>query len=611
MKNIILRIGGILLLLICFSLQFLSCSDDEEKRAYEGVQIVGVKVNNELFTPTLTSQGETVVSLPPGEDLTKTRLFLLVANGEVVDFMNDTEYDCRKPMQITLRGFDGNTVTTNLRIQSPPKLVSFIIKGMTIPNSDIHESPPTFDDALPSLTVQVAKTTDLSALEVSMEFINGTILDFENGKVLDYTKPRSFNVRAVDEETIYTYQFIITTETVGPASIKAMVIGGLKTDSVVVKDEAASLVVPYVPGLMDFSSVDVTLEAGFGNTVDAGFTGKGLNLLSGDNTVKIKGTDGIEKEFTIGVPQLSLNPEFLLMYSTLGLSANDLSAVTISGNTVVAAHYSIGTKMPVYYDFTGNKKGTYAGDIKTMEVGNKDHGIRIVASDDQGVVLGSALGITAGEQHIYRWDSPTSEPVKYLSFSKTDLGTTGNPRVAGLNISGSLEGNATIVMANANSADIYVWTVTGGVLNTTPKKLTASYSNSNYWSVDPLPDDKGFVGALVGNSLSGILSFSTTLTENFKLSGISSTDCSTLKYKGRVYLAYVAHVDTKGAVMRICDITTGDIDSFQNPIFDGLISLATGNGNMSMGVDLAVVEGKLYALFGDTNVGMALYCLEK
>ena len=327
--------------------------------------------------------------------------------------------------------------------------------------------------------------------------------------------------------------------------------------------------------------------------------------------MKIKGTDGIEREFTIDVPKLSLKPVFMKKYADLGLAANDLSAVTLSGNTVVTAHYSIGTKMPVYYDFAGTKIGTYKGDINSMQVGNASHGIRIVASDDNGIVLGSALGMTSGEQYIYRWDTPASEPVAYISFSQASLGTSGAPRVAGLNITGSLDGNATIVMTNAGTADIYVWTVTGGVLNNIPKKLTAPYSNSNYWSVDPLPDNNGYVGAFVGNALSGIVSLTSTLTENFKLSGISSTDCTTYKYKDRIYLAYVVHSNDKGAIMRICDITEGDVASYQNPIFDEVIPYPAANGNMSMGVDLAVVNDKLYALFGDTNVGMVLYCLEK
>ncbi|WP_394902572.1 DUF5018 domain-containing protein [Bacteroides xylanisolvens] len=605
MKNIIVRINGVMLIIAFLSLIFVSCSDDEDNREYESVQIVGVKLGNKLFTPEeIAPEGETIVKVTSGMDLSNVKLQILVANGELVDFVNNVECDCRKPILVSLQGYDGSLVTTKLRIQSAPQLVSFIIKGMTIPNEDIHTS-------LNSIIVQVPEETDLTSLEITMEFVNGTMMNFVNGKPLDYTQPYNLNIKGVDDETIYSYQLVVTTEEVGPASIKAMTIGGLTTDAVVLKDEATLLVVPYVPGLMDFSSVDVTLETGFGNIVDPEFTGKGLNLLAGNNKVKIKGTDGIEREFTIDVPKLSLKPVFMKKYADLGLAANDLSAVTLSGNTVVTAHYSIGTKMPVYYDFAGTKIGTYKGDINSMQVGNASHGIRIVASDDNGIVLGSALGMTSGEQYIYRWDTPASEPVAYISFSQASLGTSGAPRVAGLNITGSLDGNATIVMTNAGTADIYVWTVTGGVLNNIPKKLTAPYSNSNYWSVDPLPDNNGYVGAFVGNALSGIVSLTSTLTENFKLSGISSTDCTTYKYKDRIYLAYVVHSNDKGAIMRICDITEGDVASYQNPIFDEVIPYPAANGNMSMGVDLAVVNDKLYALFGDTNVGMVLYCLEK
>lgn len=597
--------NGMMLIVAFFSVMFISCSEDEDNRTYENVQIVGVKINNELFTPSTASEGEIIIVIPAGRNLTKAKLQVLVANGELIDFVNGTEYDCRKPMSISMRGYDGTATDTKLRIQSAPKLALFIIKGMTIPNEDIHES-------LNSLIVQVPKDTDLTALEATMEFTNGTLMDFENGKPLDYTQSRTFNVKGMDDETVYPYDFIITTEKVGPATIKSLTINEVITDSIAFKDPKTLVLTPYIPSLIDFSSVDVTLEVGYGNKVDAGFNGKGLNLLTGQNKVKVTGTDGIVKEFTIGIPQLSLKPVFTKNYANMGLAVNDLSAVTLSGSYAVAAHYSIGSKMPVYYDFSGQKVGTFAGDISTMTVGNKGHGMRIVASDDNGIVLSSALGMDANEQYIYRWDTPTSQPVQYISFSKASLGVTYSPRVAGINITGSLTGNAIIVMANAGNADVFVWTVTGGVLNNTPQKLAAPYTNSNYWNVDPLPVGMpGYVGAFVGNSVSGILSLTNTLGENFKLSDISSTDCSTCKYKNRLYLAYIAHSNDKGAIIRVCDITVGDVASYQNPIFDSLIPYPAANGNMSMGVDLAVVNGKLYALFGDTNVGMSLYCLEK
>lgn len=48
-----------------FTVTFSSCSDDDENRAYESVQIVGVKVNNELYTPSSVSAAETTVLFPP------------------------------------------------------------------------------------------------------------------------------------------------------------------------------------------------------------------------------------------------------------------------------------------------------------------------------------------------------------------------------------------------------------------------------------------------------------------------------------------------------------------------------------------------------------------
>ena len=138
MKNIIVRINGVMLIIAFLSLIFVSCSDDEDNRKYESVQIVGVKLGNKLFTPKeIAPEGETIVKVTSGMDLSNVKLQILVANGELVDFVNNVECDCRKPILVSLQGYDGSLVTTKLRIQSAPQLVSFIIKGMTIPNEDI------------------------------------------------------------------------------------------------------------------------------------------------------------------------------------------------------------------------------------------------------------------------------------------------------------------------------------------------------------------------------------------------------------------------------------------------------------------------------------------
>lgn len=117
MKKLINLIFSMMCITTLFTVTFSSCSDDDENRAYESVQIVGVKVNNELYTPSSVSAAETTVLIPAGVDLSKAKLQLLVING-TANFVNDQEYDARKPLDLTLNGFDGTTVQTKLAVSS-------------------------------------------------------------------------------------------------------------------------------------------------------------------------------------------------------------------------------------------------------------------------------------------------------------------------------------------------------------------------------------------------------------------------------------------------------------------------------------------------------------
>lgn len=599
MKKIIIRMNELMFVMAFISFIFASCSE-EDNRSYECVQIVGVKINGELFTPENVSDAETRVAIPAGRDLSQVKLQVLVANGELVNFQNDTEYDCRKPISISLQGYDGVSVETKLRIQSAPKLLSFIIKGITVPAEDIHESAT-------SLIIQVPEATDLTSLEVTMEFANGTLIDFENGIAKDYTQPCKFSLKGVDEETIYPYELMITTETVGPASINALTVNGVKTDSVIVKDKK---IIPYVPSFMDFTSVDVELTVGYGNKIDPAFTGKGLNLMMGDNKVKVTGTNGVVTEFVIGVPQLSFKPTFALKYSQLGFGANDLTAVGFSGNHVLVGNYTSSTKMPVYYDFTGKKVGA----IDATGVNATGYGFRKFATDDKGVILALSLGMSAGEQWIYKWDNVSGKGKEYISFSKASLGVDYNPRSGGLNISGSLDGDATIVLTIAQKTDIFIWKVTGGVLNPIPQKYSFPYSGASYyWSVIAMPaGTDGYIGFVTNTQLdnAGIVCLSNTMGETQRISGFYATDGKVIRYKNRLYLAYVAHSNSKG-IMRICDITDGQKASFQNPVFEQVMEETGANANGTMDADFAVVDGKLHVAFVCTNLGFYLYMFDK
>lgn len=578
------------------------CSkDDELSRSYESAQIVGVKVNNELYTPQY-SEGVAQIVLPAGRDISKAKLQVLVVNGELVDFVNNAEYDCRKPLAIKLKGFDGEQSEVLLKIQSPPSLSTFIIEGLNVPAADIHFSSS-------SLIVQVPTGTNLSNLSVTMEFLNGTLVDFNNGTAADYTNPRTFQLKGLDGETVYIYDMIITTEPVGPASVRAMKINGVETDSVVVKNNTT--LVPYINGLGNFSSANVELEVGFGNRIDAGFTGTGLNLLSGANKVKITGSDGIEKEFTIAKPQLSLTPVFSKAYEAFGFGANDLCGVAFSGDKLVVSNYSAVAPVlvgPNYYDLSGQQVGVLNKTGVTIA-----HSLRKVASDDKGAFLVVPLGLTDGDQTTYKWDNVTAAPVPFLTYSKASLGVDYTPRSAGINISGDLKGDATIVIGMAQKTDVFVWTVKGGVLNTKPQRLSFPYDKTGYYySVEPLPQGlSGYVGAASGTNFNGVISLNNTLGELHKQSGIIATDAKTIRHNGRIYLAYTAYASGKGAIMRVFDITDGQVGSFETPIFDVTMPSTAANANNTMDADMAVVNGKLHAVFACTNIGMRLYRLEK
>lgn len=576
-----------------------SCSDDDN-RPYENVQIVGVKVDGVLYTPSQSAASGTVITLPAGKDLTRNKLQVLVANGELVNFINDTEYDCRRPIPVTIKGYDGTVEETMLRIQSAPKLLSFIIKGLNVPAGNIYESATSY-------IVQVPEKTDLTALEVTMEFANGTFVDFQNGVKKDYTDPCEFSLLSVDGETVYKYELVITTQEVGPASINAIIVNGVESDSIVVKD---GKLIPYVPTLADFTSVDVELSVGYGNKVEDSFTGKGMNLMTGNNKVTVIGTNGVPTEFVIGAPQLSFAPAIHRSYADLGMAANDLCSVGFSGEYLLAGNYTSPTKAPVYFDMKGDQVGFV--DVEGVNVSG--YGLRKFDTDDKGAILSLSLGMGAGEQWIYRWDGVTAKGKEYISFSKESLGVDYNPRSAGIAVSGSLDGDATIVLTIAQKQDAFVWTVTGGQLNSTPRKVAFPYAGSSYyWSIVPMPSAAdGFVGMVTNTKLAdaGVVKLDRNMQETFRVSGFYASDGDVISYNGRTYLAYATHNNNK-SIMRLCDVTDGQQASYATPIFERVMEEEGANGNATMDAAFGVVDGKLHVAFCCSNLGLYMYAFDK
>ena len=600
----------LLCLLFIFS---ISCSDDDDNRTYQDITIKGVNVDGELYLPTV-SERKATIDLPAGKALDAVKIQLLVANGDLIDFDNDAIYDCRKAIHFSIKSKNGGVEDWSLKLNSAPSMSSFVVEGLNVSLSDVFIGKGKF-------TVGVPIGTDLTALKVSMTFLNGTIRDFENGKVMDYSDKKHFSVLGVDEETIYEYDLRITTAAVGPASISAITVNGVTSDSVSINDKKE--VQAYFSQLVNFASSSIEFTCGADNIVDPGFISTGVNLLKGDVKVKITGTNDVEDEFSILTPKVIVKPILSKANSDFGFQSASPQAIGFSNNEIIIGSYQAGTQSTpagiLRYNLTGEYLGALSTKGTNIDTGAK-LGIRKMATDINGVILGIQLGVGAQaseEIKVFKWDTPTSEPVPYISYTQTGLGLGYSPRTGNIAIAGSLNGDAiiTIPLANGNPSDVLIYTVTGGNLNPTPVKKSLPYKCNAYYSVEPLPiGTKGFVAAYGNASKKGLGLYSEDMTESFvtKISGDQTyTDCKAFKHNNRIYLAYATYANAKTGYYRICDITEKTEDSFYNPIFEVQVEIKGAPGNDTMDADLFTINGKLHASFLMTGTGVEVYCLEK
>lgn len=610
----------ILFLLLCL-VGLSSCEDSfNDDRSYQSGAIVAVKINNVLYNIEPNSDKIAKVILPAGVNLTAVKTEILVANGTLSGMDQVSVMDLRNPKDIAISGFDGTNSTWKLIVQSPPKLVDLSVVGLSIPKDKIYPGKT-------SIIVQVPVGTDITKLAASYTFVNGTVKNFVNGTVKDYsfnppaTTPFKLEVLGVDNTTTYTYDIVYTSDQVGPASISGLEINGIPTSRMIVKDAAKNILQPVVPYLSDFANATVTIKTPFGNVVDPKFNGANLNTLAGFK-VKVTGTNGIETEFTIQNPLIESTPILEKSHASLGYSANAGSSVGFSGNSIVVAAHQLPAALPgttglfgIYaYDLQGNLIKSLDRGATPLFDGGAVTGIRKLATDDNGKILGVQLGAGAGATvnlNIVKWNSINdTAPTNYITYSQTSLGLTYAARSAGISIKGSLDGNAVITVPIASKTDVLVWTVTNGVLNPTPTKQALSYAGvpGNYYSVQP--NDTGFAAATVGTGHNGLALLGSSFSESAKSSsGNATSDCKTITYKNRKYLAYVAQVGGKH-VFRIVDYTTANTAALDAPIME-ITGPAVSNANITVDADFAVINNKLHVMFFATNDRLAVYQLEK
>lgn len=585
---------------------FSSCKEAVDNRTTEPAKIVAVKINNVLYTINVNSSNEARVVLSAGVSLTAVKTELLVANGKLVDFKNNELTDLRLPLNLSIQGENGDIVNWKLIVQSPPKLVSLTVDGMDVPKDNVHFGKTT-------IITQVAKGTNVTKIAARLEFLNGTMKNFTNGTAKDYTSIFKLEVLGTDGTTVYFYDVIFTSEPVGPAYLKKIIINDISTDSIGIVN---NVVQPYIPYLSNFSAATVEFETGYGNIVDPTFVKTNVNLYN-DIKVKITGSNGMVTEFTIKRPLVVSIPVMEILHEQLQYAANAGSSAGFSnGNVLIATNAMAAGAIPLLginaYDLSGkylkglSKTGTnFDGGAVT--------GIRKFATDADGKILGVQLGAGAGattDLKIIKWNSiDDAAPSAYITYTQTTLGLSYAPRTAGINITGSLAGNAVITVPMAQKQDVLVWTVTNGTLNTTPQKFTFPYAGTSYYfSVEYFGD--GFIGAATGSNFNGVNLLNSTFSENFKISGVPTTDIKTITRNGRKYAAYVAFSNSKH-YFRILDLTISDQKSLDNPIMNIVGNRTIANANNTLDSDFAVINGKLHVLFLGTNDRVAVYKLEK
>ena len=600
---------------ILFSLFMLSSCEVSyrDDRAFEPAKIAAVRVNNVLYTITNNADNEAKVILPAGVDLTTAKTELLVANGQLVNFENGVPRDVSKPIEIQINGEDGASSIWKLIVQSPPKLISLDVVGLPLSKDKIHFGKTT-------IIVEVPLGTNITNLAVSYEFLNGKMTNFTNGTPKDYTTnittpPFKLQVLGADESTVYSYDVIYTSDPVGPAQIKGMLINGTETSEMLIIDATKNIIQPVVPYLSNFSDATIQLITGFGNIVDANFKTTNLDLLKSIK-VKVTGTNGVETEFTIMNPLIKNTPILDKPHASFGFAANAGSSAAWSGNNIVIATNAMSAGAVAAlginaYDLSGNYLNGLSKTGTNFD-GGAVTGIRKLATDDDGKILGVQLGAGAGAAttlSIIKWNSITDPaPTNYITYTQTSLGLTYAPRSAGINISGSLDGNATISVPMAQKTDVFVWTVTNGVLNPIPAVKSFPYTGTGfYYSVQPY--ENGFIGAATGTNFSGINVMSSSLSETAKITGNVTTDAKTITYKGRKYIAYVAFIGGKH-VFRIVDFTVPNVYSLENPIMS-ITGNTVSNANNTVDADFRIINNKLHVLFYGTNDRLVVYKLEQ
>lgn len=597
---------------------FVACKDSSsDTRIWEPAIIGAVYINSQTASLYDASQASEVatfesdyenltIRLPKGTDMTELRMRLTPINGELIDFPTDIPTDFSLPRDLKVRSYNDKDVIIKMRVISLPLLYQlYIDDGVEIIKSFVSDN---------SIVVQVAEGTALDALRVTLNFKNGTLDGFTNGTEIDYSDGNEvvFNVVGPDGAK-YPFTLLITDKEVGEAKVTQVSVNG--EDASELSIDANGNVQTVFNKLLDFSNATLNIKTAPGDKFIDFENGSKVNLMGDGVTVKLKGLDGIVRTFKLQKPFITPLKAFVKTQEELGYSVNSGAAVCFSGQYVVASSYA-GNAGINYYDLEGTYKGSLTLPAN-VSMGSVVTGLRKIASDDDGNILGvnlAAGGSASTAYHIYKWNGVNdTQPAVYCSFTAANLGFS-SPRTSGISVQGSLNGDAVITVVLYGTKSVLKWEVkSGSLVSSEPTVLVLDNAqNFNYYSsIEPYPGNRDLlVGAVL---LSGTGSFAgIRVYDNFstklEVAG-SASDLRLKKINDRVYLAY-CEWKSPNHILHLSDVTDGKLDSYSHNMLSSTMNvLPTGaNANATNDADIAVIDGKSYAVYIGTNGGIV--CLE-
>jgi hypothetical protein len=283
-----------------------------------------------------------------------------------------------------------------------------------------------------------------------------------------------------------------------------------------------------------------------------------------------------------------------------------------SDDYIVASTHN-GTAGIHYFDLDGTKMGSLTLP-SGVSMGNAATSLRKIASDDNGVILAVTLSAGVGTVSIYKWNDVTdSNPQLLCSGIASDFGLS-TLRAAGINIQGSLAGNAVITVPINTTKTVLKWTFENGSLkNTKPETITVDndFTFGFYISAEQYPGKSNtLVAGIASTPFGGIRSYVGGATMISVSTPASSTDLRMKTIAGRVYLAHTVWGNARHT-FHFKDITDDNEDAYRyNMLWDDAYMATSTNGNATVDADFAEINGKWYVAYLGTNGGIVCYALD-